>query len=161
MLVIPALVSTLFLSAMGVHGSSQCAVWKQKQGSSALRTTAQNVGGSRGYPGACGVAYNEGDRFVMLWNGINSNVQIPSTLTPGWVTGSNCGKRVRVFAPDGTHSDGTVLETGSFSPSGQPISEATGCSSISISNQMMQDLRATGASSASLQVTWQFLDTVV
>ncbi|EGG05085.1 uncharacterized protein MELLADRAFT_88155 [Melampsora larici-populina 98AG31] len=155
MLFIPALVSALFLSAMGVHGSSQCAIWKQKSGS-ALQTTAQNIAGSPGSSvGACGVSYAEGTRFVMLWNALNSNVQRPAGSTPGWLTGAtkqNCGKQVKVTA-NNKSVIGVVVESGSFSQS--PLGEKIGCSSISISNQMMTDLGAHGG--VKLPVTWEFV----
>ncbi|EGG05086.1 uncharacterized protein MELLADRAFT_124318 [Melampsora larici-populina 98AG31] len=164
MLFISTLVSAFLVSAMAVHGRSQCAAWIQQRGHGDFispQRPAQNLASSKGHPGACGAPYKEGEKFVMLWNGIHSNVQIPPSLTGGWVTGganNNCRKKVRVYA-NGRSVDGIVVESGSFSPTQQPIDETTGCSSIAISNQMMAELGASG--STTLDVTWQFLDPAV
>lgn len=118
---------------------------------------SSRIHGSSGFAGACGVPYDGSQHVACLWNG--SGLAAQSGYTSGWLTGNsngktNCFKKIWVQANDKTVY-GWVTDSCGISQ-GEALSLDQGCSSIYLSDKMLDDLGfPDNAGSVQIQ-SWDF-----
>ncbi|EGF98346.1 uncharacterized protein MELLADRAFT_123929 [Melampsora larici-populina 98AG31] len=106
-------------------------------------TRTSRIHGSSGRKGACGVPYDGSQHVGCIWNGQGHDSVLGATS--GWLTGdatgqTNCFKKIYVQA-NGATVYGWVTDSCAIAARGEALPIDVGCSSIYLSDKMLEDLQ--------------------